>query len=125
MILTCDASDFAVGASLIEGRRVIIRTDHKPLVYAFRQKLDKASPRQIRQLDFIAQFFTDIEHISGKQNFVADALSRVDSVSMPVIVSLEELEVQHLLFIAIALLNVYVPMFLNGYGDEYLMLFID
>lgn len=76
---------------ILEGRQFLIRTDHKPLVYAFKQKLDKASPRQIRQLDFIAQFSTDIEHISGNQNVVADFLSRIESVSMPIIVSLEEL----------------------------------
>jgi len=76
---------------LIEGRRISIKTDHKPLIYAFRQKLDKASPRQIRQLDFIAQFSTNIKHISGDQNVVADALCRIDTVSLPVIVSLEDL----------------------------------
>jgi len=136
LVLTCDASDFAVGASLeqivdnvnkpiaffsqkldkaqrnystydrellsiylaikhfryiIEGRQLVIQTDHKPLIYAFRQKLDKASPRQIRQLDFISQFSTEINHISGKLNSVADALSRIESISMPIIVSLQEL----------------------------------
>lgn len=29
----------------LKGRQVIIFTDHKPLTHAFRQKLDKASPR--------------------------------------------------------------------------------
>ncbi|KAL6417761.1 hypothetical protein ACFW04_014358 [Cataglyphis niger] len=33
----------------------------------------------------------DFAHISGKQNVVADSLSRIESVSMPMIVSLEEL----------------------------------
>lgn len=75
----------------VEGRQLIIRTDHKPLIFAFRQKLDKASPRQMRQLDFIAQFSTNITYISGKLNSVADALSRIESISMPIIVSLEEL----------------------------------
>lgn len=36
---------------LLEGRQIIVLTDHKPLTHAFRQKLDKASPRQARQLD--------------------------------------------------------------------------
>jgi len=39
--------------SMVEGRKLIIKTDHKPLTYAFLQKSDKASPRQIRQLDLI------------------------------------------------------------------------
>lgn len=108
------------------------------------QKPDKASPRQIRQLDFIAQFSTNIDHISGKQNFVADALSRIDSITMPIIVSLEELALEAqledtelktyqrlsnyknlylrarpLLFSAIALLNVYVLMSLIDFEDEF------
>lgn len=66
----------------IEGRNFIILTDHKPLMFAFRQKLDKASPRQRRQLDFIAQFSTDIRHISGANNIVADALSRIESIEI-------------------------------------------
>ena len=48
---------------LVEGRRFILFTDHKPLTYAFHQRMDKASPRQVRQLDFISQFTTDIRHI--------------------------------------------------------------
>lgn len=30
--------------NLIEGRQLVIRTDHKPLTFAFRQKSDKMSP---------------------------------------------------------------------------------
>ncbi|KAJ8916801.1 hypothetical protein NQ315_005806, partial [Exocentrus adspersus] len=47
-------------------------------------KLDKCSPRQFRYLDYLGQFTTDIKHISGKDNVVADALSRVESVSATV-----------------------------------------
>lgn len=49
----------------LEGRKFILYTDHKPLVHAFTQKSDKASPRQLRHLDLIGQFTTDIRHISG------------------------------------------------------------
>lgn len=76
---------------MLEGRNFTIRTDHKPLVYAFRQKSDKASPRQLRHLDFIAQFTTDIVHISGQDNDVADALSRINEVSIPAVIDAEEL----------------------------------
>jgi cleavage and polyadenylation specificity factor subunit 1 len=34
-------------------------------------------------LDFVAQLTTDIRHISGQDNIVADALSRVESVTAP------------------------------------------
>ncbi|GBM50713.1 Transposon Ty3-G Gag-Pol polyprotein, partial [Araneus ventricosus] len=50
---------------MLEGRRFIIFTDHKPLVYAFRQKPKKASPRQLRHLDYIGQFSTNIQYIKG------------------------------------------------------------
>lgn len=70
---------------MLEGRNFIVYTDHKPLIYAFNQKMDKASPRQIRQLDFISQFSTDIRHISGAQNDVADLLSRIESVDSIII----------------------------------------
>lgn len=36
---------------LLEGRSFKIYTDHKPLTFVFKQKLDKASPRQICHLD--------------------------------------------------------------------------
>jgi cleavage and polyadenylation specificity factor subunit 1 len=61
-----------------EARHFTIFTDHKPLVYAFQQKRDKCLPRQLNQLDLISQFTTDIRHIPGQDNIVADALSRVE-----------------------------------------------
>ncbi|XP_076384453.1 uncharacterized protein LOC143263180 [Megalopta genalis] len=125
LALTCDASDFAVGAVLqqdtgngwepigffskklsaaetnygaydrellaiylaikqfrymVEGRAFVIFTDHKPITFAFRQKPEKCSPRQFRYLDFISQFSTDIRHVAGKDNIIADALSRIEEV---------------------------------------------
>lgn len=61
---------------LIEGRELIILTDHKPLIYAFTTKsnnTNKESPRRVRQLDFIAQFTTNIQYLQGNENIVADA----------------------------------------------------
>lgn len=74
----------------VEGQNLIIRTDHKPLIYAFQQNSDRASPRQARHLNFIAQFSTKIVHIAGENNTVPDALSRIQTI-MPVIISTEEL----------------------------------
>ena len=68
---------------LVEGRDFKILTDHKPLIYAFMQKSDKASPRQKRQLSHIAQYTTQIEYIKGADNTVADSLSRVESINCP------------------------------------------
>lgn len=66
----------------LEGREFTIFTDHKPLTFAFNQKNEKASPRQMRHLQYISQFSTDIQHISGKENIVADTLSRVNEVEI-------------------------------------------
>jgi cleavage and polyadenylation specificity factor subunit 1 len=68
---------------MLEARHFIIFTDHKPITFAYLQKRDKCSPRQFNHLDFIAQFTTDTRHISGQDNVVADALSRVESVTVP------------------------------------------
>lgn len=67
---------------MLEGRDFHIFTDHKPLTFAFRQKNEKASPRQQRQLQYISQFTTDIRHVDGKDNIIADALSRIEEVSV-------------------------------------------
>ena len=120
-ILTCDASDGAVGAALnqvvggeltpigffskslnatqknyptfdrellaiflvikhfryfLEGRDFVIETDHSALVFALRFNHREYSGRRLRQLQFISEFTSNIRHIEGKQNVVADCLSR-------------------------------------------------
>lgn len=65
----------------IEGRTFSVYTDHKPLINAIASKTER-SPRQSRHLDYISQYTCDIRHINGKDNVVADALSRlVDEIS--------------------------------------------
>ena len=61
---------------LLEGRDFVVFTDHKPLTFALQSKPERYSPREIRHLDFISQFTTDIRFISGDANIVADTLSR-------------------------------------------------
>ena len=65
----------------LEGMDFTIFTDHKPLTHAFTKKSDQATPRQIRQLNYISQFSTDIRHIPGKMNIVADTLSRITTIN--------------------------------------------
>lgn len=69
---------------LIAGREFTIYTDHKPIVGAINSKCER-SPRQSRHLDFIAQFSTDIRHVKGIENVVADALSRLEDASVDAI----------------------------------------
>ncbi|GFO45008.1 hypothetical protein PoB_007151300 [Plakobranchus ocellatus] len=64
----------------LEGRPFTLYTDHKPLTFALSSETDR-SPRQTRYLAFIAEFTTDIRHIKGKFNVVADALSRITTTS--------------------------------------------
>lgn len=77
---------------MFEGRELIIFTDHKPLIYAFtKSNADNETPRRTRQLLFISEFTTDIRHISGKYNTVADALSRIEDISHPSAIDYDKL----------------------------------
>lgn len=67
---------------IIEVEHVTIYTDHKPLLYAFSQKREKLPPVQLNQLAFISQFTTDIKHVKGTDNVVADTMSRVESIRL-------------------------------------------
>lgn len=69
---------------MLEARHFTIYTDHKPITFAFRERKADRSPRQYRHLDFISQFTTDIRHISGKDNVVADTLSRIEEIHSPI-----------------------------------------
>ena len=64
----------------VEGRKFHVITDHKPLTFALTSKPSQHSPRQVRHLDYISQFTTDIRHIKGEDNPVADTLSRLGAI---------------------------------------------
>ena len=64
----------------LEGRVFTVFTDHRPIVAALRKTSDPASGRQARQLAAIAEATSDVRHVSGKENVVADALSRTEAV---------------------------------------------
>ncbi|GFY31713.1 hypothetical protein TNCV_4200231 [Trichonephila clavipes] len=106
LALHVDASDYAIGGALHQ----VVDSELQPLAFFsrkltsseksysaydrellaiysairhFRQKSDKCSPRQIRQLDFISQFTTNIVHIPGSDNIAADVLSHVSAITFP------------------------------------------
>ena len=61
----------------VEGRKFSLYTDHLPLCHVLHSRPRHSSPRQLRHLEFIAQFTSDIRHIKGKDNVVADFPSRI------------------------------------------------
>ena len=63
----------------LQGAEFKIYTDHKPLVYALQQHSDKMPAIRSRRLSYIAQFNTEICYIPGKENDVANALSRINT----------------------------------------------
>ena len=79
--ITYDRELFAIYLAIklfryfLEGREFHIQTDHKFLIYALSSRLDGHSPRQIRHLDFISQFTSDLRCVPGSANTAADALS--------------------------------------------------
>ena len=60
----------------LEGRDFPIFTDHRPLTFAMAKSAEPWSHRQARQLEYISQYATDVRHVAGADNAVADALSR-------------------------------------------------
>ena len=71
---------------LLEVQHFMWFTDHRPLVGMMAKPTDPNSAMQAQHLAFISAYTTDIQHVGGKKNTVADALSRVeiDTVSLGV-----------------------------------------
>ena len=59
----------------IYGTKVIIHTDHRPLIYLLKKKTHH--PNLARWAVELMQYDLEIEHIDGERNTVADALSRI------------------------------------------------
>ena len=75
---------------LLIGQKACVYTDHKPLVRAIHVSHNKHSPREARHLSYITEICDDIRHIPGKQNTVADCLSRFNQINS--VTAVEDLE---------------------------------
>lgn len=73
---------------LVEGHpNFVIYTDHQPLTFALSKQPvshKRYNARRAAHLDEISQITTNIKHVSGKSNIVADMLSRIDAISAPI-----------------------------------------
>ncbi len=61
---------------MLEGRRFTVWTDHKPLTSALHRVSEPWTARQQRHLAYIAEYTSDLRHVAGLANVVADTLSR-------------------------------------------------
>ncbi|KFD68168.1 hypothetical protein M514_19650 [Trichuris suis] len=69
---------------LLEGRHFALVTDQKPLVQAILHGSSMHTLREARQLD-ITSLTSDVLHIKGERNAVADAMPRISVGSLSVL----------------------------------------
>jgi hypothetical protein len=61
---------------MLEGRTFTVYTDHKPLTFALSRATDAWTPCQHRHLSYVTEYTADIRYTPGKDNVVADTMSR-------------------------------------------------
>lgn len=66
----------------LEGRQFTVYTDHQPIMKAMCKKTPRSCKRQSERFNYISQHTTDIKYLPGKNNPVADALSRIYSINL-------------------------------------------
>ena len=62
------------------GKPITVETDHQLLTSIWKKTIVTSSPRLQRLLLRLAQYDVHIEYLRGKENVIADALSRVTSI---------------------------------------------
>ena len=67
----------------VYGYTATVQTDHKPLVSVWKKSIVCNSPHLQRLLRRLSQYDVNIEYLKGKDNVVADALSRVSPQQTP------------------------------------------
>ena len=62
------------------GKPITVETDHQPLTSIWKKTIVTSSPRLQRLLLRLAQYDVHIKYLRGKENVIADALSRVTAI---------------------------------------------
>ena len=62
------------------GKSITIEIDHQPLTSIWKKTIATSGPRLQRLLLRLAQYDVHIEYLRGKEDVIADALSRVATV---------------------------------------------
>ncbi len=65
---------------LLEGHRTLVRCDHKPLMYIFKNEGGKS--KLTRWALLLQQYDLEVEYVAGKANVLADYNSRVPISTM-------------------------------------------
>jgi RNase H-like domain found in reverse transcriptase/Integrase zinc binding domain len=79
---------------MVEGRRFTLYTDHCPLTFALSKAAEAWTARKGRHLSFVAEFTSDIRHIAGAENIMADTLSRPPAGGAAQVAAVAAAEVQ-------------------------------
>ena len=74
-LTTCESRYANIERELL-GCKVIVETDHKPLVSIFVKSLNDALPRQQRMLLKPTKYDLDVRYVPGKQQVISDCISR-------------------------------------------------
>ena len=78
----------------IYGKKVQIESDHKPLESIMKKALQNTPPRLQRMLLVLQKYDMDLKYLAGKENILADTLSRASLEETTEDIAEEELEAQ-------------------------------
>ena len=78
----------------IYGKKVKIESDHKPLESIMKKPLQNIPPRLQRMLLSLQKYDTDLGYLAGKENILADTLSRAHLEETTEEIAEKELEAQ-------------------------------
>lgn len=73
----------------LDGRNFVVYTDHKPLCKAMEKKSERTNKRQAERFYRISSYNCEIRYLPGKDNLIADALSRIYHINASPAIDME------------------------------------